>query len=210
MIRYLYADQLLAFPKLRESMLKDRAVQFHQRLKWEVTIDANGYEQDQYDLLNPLYVIWETAAGLHGGSMRFLPTAGATMVNDFFSHLNGQPVSDDRIWETTRFCISPNAPDGSRVAALLMLAGAQLGVGLGLSHAVGVFDARMIRIYRQLGWPPEVLGTEGKGREAISAGLWEFRPELLAQLATKAGVSKDVAAHWFARAFGLERTMIAA
>ncbi|WP_281856647.1 acyl-homoserine-lactone synthase [Litoreibacter halocynthiae] len=210
MIRYLYADQLLAFPKLRESMLKDRAVQFHQRLKWEVTIDANGFEQDQYDSLNPLYVIWETAAGLHGGSMRFLPTAGATMVNDFFCHLNGQSVSDDRIWETTRFCISPSAPDGNRIAALLMLAGAQLGVGLGLSHAVGVFDARMVRIYRQLGWPPEVLGTEGKGREAISAGLWEFRPELLSQLATKAGVTKEVAAHWFARAFGLERTMIAA
>lgn len=210
MIRYLYADQLTTYPKLQESMLKDRALQFHQRLKWEVSVDANGFERDQYDALNPLYVIWETPDGRHGGSMRFLPSTGATMVNDFFSHLAGKVIADKHIWETTRFCVSPSAQDGSRIAALLMLAGAQLGIGFGLSHAVGVFDARMIRIYRKLGWLPVVLGTDGHGREAISAGLWEFRADILSGLADKAGVSMDVSAHWFARAFGQERAAFAA
>lgn len=202
MIRYVTAEQLKTHPKLQASMLKDRAHQFHHRLKWDVDVDESGFERDQYDKLNPLYVIWETTAGWHGGSMRFMPTVGPTMVNDFFSHLSGETISDYRVWETTRFCISPSVQDGGRIAALLMLAGAQLGVSHGLSHAVGVFDARMIRIYRKLGWLPRVLGTQGCGRNAVSAGLWEFRPELLRDLAVKAGVSPDVSKHWYNRAFG--------
>ena len=210
MIRYLYADQLGAYPKLHTGMQEDRAAQFHDRLKWDVTVDANGYERDQYDALNPLYVIWETPAGGHGGSMRFLPSTGRTMLNDFFSHLSDRVICDERIWETTRFCVSPAAPDGARIAALLMLAGAQLGVGHGLTHAAGVFDARMIRIYRKLGWCPKVLGTQGRGQDAISAGLWTFDADHLARLAAKAGVSTEATAHWYARAFGHKQAQFAA
>jgi acyl homoserine lactone synthase len=78
MLRYLYADQLDAFPKLRDSMFRDRADQFSERLGWEVSVDENGFEKDQYDALNPLYVIWEMPDGSHGGSMRFLPTTRRT------------------------------------------------------------------------------------------------------------------------------------
>ncbi|SFR40949.1 acyl-homoserine-lactone synthase [Litoreibacter janthinus] len=210
MIRYAYADQLSACRKLHHTMLKDRAAQFHDRLKWEVSVDANGFETDQYDALNPLYAIWENPDGSHGGSMRFLPTTGATMVNDFFSHVTGIRVTSPRIWETTRFCVSPTAPNSGRIAALLMLAGAQIGVGFGLTHAVGVFDTRMIHIYRKLGWLPEILGTEGQGRKMISAGLWKFSPENLPRMAAKAGVSRELSAHWFHRAFGHPATGIAA
>lgn len=201
MIRYIYADDLARYPALRVSMLRDRATQFHDRLKWEVTVDADGYEQDQYDLLNPLYVIWEEA-GVHGGSMRFLPTTGDTMVNDHFSHLAGGSITAPNIWETTRFCVSPRSTNQARVANLLMMAGGQLGVGFGLSHSIGVFDARMIRIYRKLGWEPEILGTDGTGRDAISAGLWAFDDKTLARMCQGAGVSRELSQLWFDRAFG--------
>ncbi len=87
MLRYLYADQLHQRPKLRDTMFRDRADQFKARLGWDVTIDENGYERDAYDDLNPLYVIWEQADGTHGGSMRFLPTTGRTMVNEHFTDI---------------------------------------------------------------------------------------------------------------------------
>lgn len=210
MIKYLYADQLAAFPKLRATMLRDRATQFHDRLKWQVSVDADGFETDQYDALNPLYVIWERPDGSHGGSMRFLPTTGDTMLNDHFSHLAAGGITAPRVWETTRFCVSPTAQDGSRIAACLMMAGAQLGVGMGLSHSVGVFDARMIRIYNRLGWAPEVLGTDGQGRDAISAGLWEFSPAILVKMCALAGISPELSAHWYTRAFGAPPAHIAA
>lgn len=210
MIKYLTADQLGDYPKLQLTMLQDRASQFRQRLKWEVSVDDQGCERDGYDLLNPLYVIWQSPDGTHGGSMRFMPTTGRTMVNDVFSHLTNGRIEHRKIWETTRFCVSPRAQNGAGIAAHLMLAGAQFGISQGLEHAVGVFDARMIRIYRGLGWLPKILGTQGKGRDAISAGLWDFAPDLLGPLSRKAGVSAEVSAHWYACAFGAGQTGIAA
>jgi len=57
MLRYLYADQLDEFPQLRDTMFRDRADQFKTRLNWDVSVDENGFERDEYDDLNPLYEI---------------------------------------------------------------------------------------------------------------------------------------------------------
>lgn len=103
-------------------MHRDRAVQFHTRLVWDVTVDDHGFERDEYDDINPLYVIWELPDGTHGGSMRFLPTSGRTMLHDHFHTLLGRAdIRSDKIWECTRFCVAQGA--GAHVAAALMLAG---------------------------------------------------------------------------------------
>ena len=131
MIRYIYGDELAAYPILAKSMFEDRADQFKTRLGWEVSVDRNGYERDGYDDLNPLYVIWQRQDGRHGGSMRLLPTVGATMVNDHFGHLlDGARIESPRIWECTRFCLARGA-DG-RTAAALMLAGVEIMRGFGI------------------------------------------------------------------------------
>lgn len=201
MLRYLYADQLDQYPILRDSMFRDRADQFKTRLGWEVSIDENGFEKDQYDDLNPLYVIWEQADGTHGGSMRFLPTTGRTMVNEHFTDiLGGGTITSPLIWECTRFCLNRNAE--SRVAAALMLGGGEIMNGFGVAHFAGVFDARMVRIYRLIGSSPEILGSEGKGRDEISVGLWEFTPEAQAKVAAKSGVTLEQSKNWFEQAFG--------
>lgn len=206
MLRYLTSSELPRFTKLSRTMYLDRATQFHTRLGWDVKVAADGAERDQYDALDPTYVIWEDRDGAHTGSMRFLPTTGRTMLAEHFSELTqGVPISSPHIWETTRFCLAPGAP--ARISAALMLGGLELGLAHGLSHAVGVFDARMVRLYRQLGWEPAILGTTGSGREAISAGLWAFEPELRPMLARKAGISVEISRYWLERAFdGAEAT----
>jgi acyl homoserine lactone synthase len=200
MLRYIYADQLDQFPRLKDEMFKHRADQFRTRLGWDVTVDVQGHERDEYDDLNPLYVIWETAEGGHGGSTRFLPTTGPTMVNDHFSHLTDTTIVSPRIWECTRFCMAPG--QGPNVAAALMLGGGELMNGFGVNHFVGVFDARMIRIYKRVGSSPEVLGTVGEGREAISVGLWEFERAAQGRVAERAGIAPETSRAWFERAFG--------
>lgn len=201
MLRYLYADQLDRLPRLKDGMFKDRTAQFSDRLGWEVTVDENGNERDGYDDLNPLYIIWERPDGTHGGSLRLLPTTGDTMLNDHFAHLaDGVRIQSPEIWECTRFCLAPGAE--ARVSSALMLGVLEVGLNAHLGHVAGVFDARMIRVYRRVGWGPTVLGTEGRGREAISAGLWpcdaQYRPRLL----SRAGVTSEVSNHWYDRAFG--------
>lgn len=200
MLRYLYADELDEFPKLRDTMFADRAAQFRDRLAWEVEVDAAGQERDSYDAMNPLYVIWQQACGRHGGSMRFLPTTGETMVNDHFTHLTGGvEIRHPLIWECTRFCLAGGADP--QVSAALMLGGLEVGLGNHLTDAVGVFDARMMRVYRRLGWQPTLLGAAGRGRDAVSVGLWAFEASLRPGLLRRAGLSAELSRLWYDRAF---------
>ncbi|WP_415404198.1 acyl-homoserine-lactone synthase [Tateyamaria sp. SN3-11] len=204
MLRYLYASDLADHPKLANTMFCDRADQFKARLGWDVTVDDKGHERDQYDDLNPLYVIWEEPDGSHGGSMRFLPTTGRTMVNEHFGDLMSGPITSPLIWECTRFCLTRGA--GAHVAAALMLGGGEIMQNFGVEHFVGVFDARMVRIYRMIGSSPEVLGSAGTGRDQISVGLWHFDPSAAEKVADRAGVPLERSRQWFDRAFGSENT----
>ncbi|MEM9431266.1 MAG: acyl-homoserine-lactone synthase [Pseudomonadota bacterium] len=207
MIRFLYADQLDQHKKLAASMFRDRADQFHHRLKWDVSVDADGFEMDQYDHQGAMYVIWEDETGEHAGSMRIMPTTERTMIRDHFSDLTESvDITSPLIWETTRFCLSPRYRDqGRRIAGGVMLAGHELGLKFGLLSAVGVFDARMVKIYRMIGWAPDVLGTRGEGAEQICAGLWPFAPELRTKIAQSAGLDPMAGAEWFEASFPVFR-----
>jgi len=201
MLRYIYGSQLDDQPLLADTMFRDRATQFRDRLGWDVAVDAQGYERDEYDAEDPLYVIWQRPDGRHGGSMRYLPTMGPTMVNDHFSALlDGQEIRSPFIWECTRFCLAPGAD--STVAAALMLGGAEIGRGFGVAQCIGVFDARMVRIYRMIGSNPDVLGSSGQGRDKISVGLWDYDPSDRIKVLQRAGISSALSEHWYARAFG--------
>jgi acyl homoserine lactone synthase len=200
MLRYVYASDLVDHPKLARTMFRDRADQFKTRLGWEVSVDADGCERDEYDDLNPLYVIWEEPDGSHGGSMRFLPTTGRTMVNEHFGDLISGPITSPAIWECTRFCLTRGA--GGHVAAALMLGGGEIMQNFRVEHFVGVFDARMVRIYRMIGSSPEVLGSAGTGRDRISVGLWHFEPGAAEKVAERAGVPMELSRQWFDRSFG--------
>lgn len=190
MLRYLYADELHKYPKLARGMFLDRADQFKTRLGWDVHVNQAGEERDQYDDLNPLYVIWEEADGSHGGSMRVMPTTGPVMVNDVFGHLTGgSSIRNPQIWEVTRFCLNRSA--SAHTAGAIMLSGGEMMEGFGLTHIAGVFDARMIRIYRLIGSSPVVLGSEGSGRDQISVGLWPYSPEDCNRVAERAGIPRD-------------------
>lgn len=201
MLRYIPARRLSGHPRLAETMFRDRTVQFADRLGWPLEIGADGGERDAYDTLEPLYVIWERPDGCHGGSMRFLPTTGRTMVEEHFSDLvQNVRIKSPYIWECTRFCLAPDA--GAGVASVLMLGGLELGLRKGLSHAIGVFDARMIRVYRRLGWPAAPLGQRGEGPEAIMAGMWDFDLSHRATLLRRAGISGEISDYWWRRSLG--------
>jgi N-acyl-L-homoserine lactone synthetase len=200
MLRYLYAKELDAFPRLQKSMFCDRAEQFVHRLNWDVSVNGMGEERDEYDDLNPLYVIWENADGLHGGSMRFLPTLGPTMVADHFAHLTGGvTIASPLIWECTRFCLAPGA--GRNVSAALVLGAGELMHGFYLSHFLGVFDPRMERIYRMLGLEPDVIGRTGAGSDEIGVGLWEMQASAWPRVLRRVGVSREVSRRWFRASF---------
>jgi acyl homoserine lactone synthase len=195
MLHFIQGADLPLYPVLAESMFRDRADQFRTRLGWDVHVDADGHERDDYDALNPLYVVWTARDGKHQGSMRFMPTIRRTMLNDHFQHLLGRPLQDPMIWECSRFCLGRGA--APNVAAALMLGGGEVIRHHRLSHFVGVFDARMVRIYRRIGWSPQVLNSAGDGRDRISLGLWSRDGENRDRIAAKASVSQSLCKAWF-------------
>jgi len=196
MLRYLYANDLGEFPTLRDTMFRDRADQFARRLNWQVTVNSAGEERDEYDALNPLYVIWQRADGRHGGSMRFLPTLGPTMVNDHFSDLTqGVKIESPLIWECTRFCLAQDAD--RRTSAALVLGAGEVMHSFHLSHFLGIFDPRMERIYRMMGVEPDVIGGTGQGAERIGVGLWEMKTAAWPLTLKKVGVTRETSREWF-------------
>lgn len=201
MIRLIYGADLGRYPRLRDTMFRDRADQFKTRLNWAVSVNERGEERDEYDRDDALYMIWETEAGQHGGSMRLMPSNVPCMFNEHFAFLNdGQIISDPDVWEVTRFCLSPDAPP--RTAAGLMLAGGEVIHWMGLRHFLGVFDARMVRIYRVIGHPPIVLGSTGSGAERISAGLWGYDAPTQDKVAARAGVTVAQMRDWIDQSLG--------
>ncbi len=200
MLRYVYGDDLHKYARLRDGMFRDRAQQFARRLNWDVTVDAAGEERDEYDTMNPLYVIWECRDGRHGGSMRLLPTVGRSMVNDHFAHLTqGVRIESPLIWECTRFCLAQGAE--RRVSAALVLGAGEVMARFHLAHFVGVFDARMERIYRLLGVNPDVIGISGEGANRIGVGLWEMQAAAWPETLKRVGVSREVSRRWFDASF---------
>ena len=197
MLRFLSAADLPRHAALADEMFRHRTIQFRDRLGWPVNVDAEGRERDQYDDQAPLYVIWQTPEGGHGGSARFLPTTGRTMAAEHFSHLTGGgPIRSEGIWECTRFCLAPGAE--GRVGSALMLGGAELMRRFSLTHLLGVFDMSMPRVYRIMGSVPEVLGSDG----AIGVGLWHENPADRARLLSRSRVSEAQVDAWTEAAFG--------
>jgi acyl homoserine lactone synthase len=197
MIRYAYGSDLDRHPELAADMFRDRTAQFRDRMGWDVTVDDMGWETDQYDALDPIYVIVEDEIGGHAASMRFLPTTGATMLEDIFPHLLPDgPIRSPLIWECTRFCLSPNA--GAGMARRLLLGAVELGRAMGVTHSLGVFDTPMTRIYRRLGWSPEVLGSQ----DGISAGIWTLTEEVHDHLCETSAVGARQSRRWLEDSFG--------
>lgn len=168
---------------LLNQMFRARKRLFADRLMWDVKVDEDGREIDDYDVQKPLYLISTDDQGQHAGSLRLLPTTGNTMLRDVFASVFDDTIIESPlIWECTRFCIESNKSDRlsaglHRATTALLLGICETGLRAGISQIVGVFDRRMIPIYRRGGWSPEVVGESGTGREAVYLGVWDVTDE---------------------------------
>lgn len=191
-IKLVAGMDLARHENLLGKMFEARKRLFSDRLGWDVTIDDRGWETDQYDPINPLYLIATNQKDSHLGSLRLLPTTGDTMLRDVFSNVfDGTVIESPLIWECTRFCIegakSEKVNAGLHDTTTALLLGiCETGLRAGIQQIVGVFDRRMIPIYRRGGWAPEVVGESGKGRDAVYLGVWDVN-ETHASAIRKAG-----------------------
>ncbi|SPJ26258.1 acyl-homoserine-lactone synthase [Palleronia abyssalis] len=182
MIRIFEGRAIHQAPNLRDSMFRDRSAQFIDRHGWEITRDETGREIDQYDPLDPIYVI-ACDGDRHLGSLRLLPTTGRTMIAEHFAHLAPDGFARRGLMECTRFCIAPGAP--SNVSTDLFRETFRLGLARGWDGALGIFDARMMRVYKRIGIAPKLISRDGEDRHAICLGEWTFSRQGLDRLSPR-------------------------
>ena len=188
-------------PRLVDAMFRGRAAVFRDRLHWDVTVES-GWEVDAYDGENPLYLIAvEPSAGQVTGSLRLMPTTGRTLLKEVFASAFDEPVdlASATLWEGTRFCVHPDAPPQTTRAGInrttceLFLGMCEVGLRVGAEQIIGVCDDRMARIYRRLGWAPDVIARSDKMRDgAIYVGLWDVGAEALAAMRERSGIAGSV------------------
>ena len=149
---------------LLDAMHQLRARVFAGRLGWQVKIE-HGRERDEYDALDPTYILALTDRGQVAGCARLLPTTGPTMLARTFPQLlaGGRLAASPRTVESSRFCVDTSGEGrGGRFlheATLTMFAGIiEWSMSNAYDEIATATDVRFERILQRAGWPMTRLG----------------------------------------------------
>lgn len=149
---------------LLDEMHKLRARVFAGRLGWRVRVEY-GRERDEYDTLNPTYILALTDCGAVAGCVRLLPTTGPTMLSHTFPQLlpGGRLQRKPTMVESSRFCVDTRGEArGGRFlheATLTVFAGMiEWSMSNGFDEIATATDVRLERILQRAGWPMTRLG----------------------------------------------------
>lgn len=165
--------------EILDRMHRLRAKVFRTRLSWNVRC-LDGREFDEFDKLNPTYLIAQSSRGEVAGSVRLLPATGKTMVATVFPqliHERNLPPHSGMV-ESSRFCVDTEIDEGRgnghiHSATLTMFAGiVEWCLINGYSELVTATDVRLERILSRVGWRLRRLGEPQLINETRSiAGL---------------------------------------
>ncbi|MCX8227405.1 MAG: GNAT family N-acetyltransferase [Sulfitobacter sp.] len=190
------------YTQLLDEMFALRARVFGGRLGWEVDIQ-DGREIDQYDALDPAYVIGVNEDNRVVSCVRALQTTGPHMLSDVFSSiLDGEPpLRSATLWESTRFCVDTevlergNAPNSISYATCeLMAASLEYARDSGISDIVTVIDPVMNRVLKRSDCAP--YGYVGKttpmGKVRAMAALLDCSDDRINRIRRFAGIEGNV------------------
>ena len=158
------ANQYAGWACLLDEMHQLRARVFAGRPGWQARIEQ-GREQDEFDALNPTYILALTDQGDVAGCARLLPTTGPTMLSQIFPQLvaGGRLRGKPTIVESSRFCVETRGEGRGGLlheATLTMFAGLiEWSIWNGIDEIVTATDVRFERILQRAGWPMRRLGA---------------------------------------------------
>ena len=181
-------------------MHRIRKAVFRDRLGWDVTVRGE-FEIDEYDALEPSYLLSVDGHGTLNGCVRLLPTTGPNMLRDIFpSFVTKTAVPrDEQVWEASRFAVSGNTimaeASLSQTTYDLLIGVLKFGLSNGINTIACVVDVRMERILRRAGWQLDRLGPAHRiGNTIALAGQLAVSAQILRQLEARVGIAHAAAA----------------
>jgi acyl homoserine lactone synthase len=187
-------------PELLNDMFKLRARVFRDRLRWDVAVHE-GEEHDQFDSLDPHYLLAVAPGGALAGSARLLPATGPTMLQEVFPMLlaKGRLEATRTTVESSRFCVDTDIATGNtkflHEATLSLFACIiEWSIAHGYHDIVTATDLRFERLLRYSGWPMCRLGEPHLiGNVKSIAGRLEASPQFLQLMTSASYRMKDLA-----------------
>lgn len=190
------------FGEVLDEMFELRARVFGGRLGWDVNIE-NGKEIDQFDHLDPAYVIGFDDGGNVVAAVRALQTTGPHMLSDVFSAIlcGEAPIRSATMWESTRFCVDTQrltrGKDKNSVSYAtceLMIGSLEYARNSGIQDIVTVIDPVMDRVLKRSNCAPyDYVGqTVPMGKVAALAALLDCTEERISGIRDFAGIHHDV------------------
>lgn len=178
-----FANEIAEMHRLRYRVFKER-------LGWDVTVSGD-MEIDEYNSLEPVYLLLRNYAGGVQGCVRLLPSTGPTMLrNSFPALLEFEPEPVRRtVWESSRFCLDIDAAAqkaelGLSHSTFELFAGmCEFGLARGLTDIVTVTDVLVERMVRRIGIPWRRLGHPKRiGKSLAVAGVAEVSWDTLSRI----------------------------
>lgn len=180
------------------SMFKFRFEVFYEKLGWDVG-SSNSREIDEYDRLNPHYLISLSDQNTTNGCWRLLPTVGPYMLRDTFPQLlrGEQAPAAENIWELSRFAVSAQSSDRQSQIALnatamqMMQKLIEFADKNNIDEYVTVMSVAVERLMKRAGIPMQRFGdgkSEFVGKTRSVASRIPVTPAL------RAAVSQSLAA----------------
>ncbi len=190
------------YTQLLDEMFALRARVFGLRLGWEVDIQ-DGREIDQFDALDPAYVIGVNEDNKVVSCVRALQTTGPHMLSDVFSSILGgePPLRSATIWESTRFCVDTEVLDRGKTRGSISYATCELMAGSleyardsGISDIVTVIDPVMNRVLKRSDCAPYgyVGNTTPMGKVSAMAALLDCSEDRINRTRQFAGIEGDI------------------
>ncbi len=190
------------FSDVVDEMFELRARVFGDRLGWDVKIE-DGKEIDEFDHLDPAYVIGLDDGGNVVAAVRALQTTGPHMLSDVFSAiLDGEPpIRSATMWESTRFCVDTQrlnrGKDKNSVSYAtceLMIGSLEYAKNAGIQDIITVIDPIMDRVLKRSNCAPyDYVGkTVPMGKVSALAALLDCTDERIDAIRDFAGITTDV------------------
>ncbi|EEE38433.1 autoinducer synthesis protein [Rhodobacteraceae bacterium KLH11] len=190
------------FTEVLDEMFELRARVFGGRLGWDVNIE-DGKEIDQFDHLDPAYVIGLDDEGNVVAAVRALQTTGPHMLSDVFSDIlcGEAPMRSATMWESTRFCVDTQRLTRGKEKNSVSYATCELMIGsleycrnAGIEDIITVIDPVMNRVLKRSNCAPyDYVGeTVPMGKVPAMAALLDCSEERISGLREFAGIHHDV------------------
>ncbi|NRA88855.1 MAG: GNAT family N-acetyltransferase [Rhizobiales bacterium] len=198
MIMRMGLDELKRHGDLYNQMFKLRTQIFHNKLKWDVNIDKNGHEIDEFDTGNVIYIICVEGTRVVG-TIRLLETLRPTMLSTVFKCLlDGETIPKSAtIWESTRFAvdtdqINTKSNNKTNWVTRELLGGIyEYALENNITHIVSVFDVFVERILKRAGCEFNRIGKPVKiGRVKAVAAKFPISLEILNNIRQESKLSE--------------------